>query len=176
MNNKKSNNKNKKSRGGLWFLLVIIVAYMVIGSINIDILVSSFIFFLSILKKIIPIFLLVFVFMAFTNYFFKPKKIVQHIGRDAGLRGWFISIIGGIISTGAIYMWYPLLHELQKKGMRTAYIAAFLYNRAIKLPLLPLLILYFGLTYTIVLTIVMVIISIFQGVIEEIFVGVVKNE
>ena len=168
--------KNKKGNTGWYFLLIVIIAYMVIGSINIDIVASSFIFFLSILKKIIPIFILVFVLMALINYFVKPKKLVQYLGRNAGSKGWLISIIGGIISTGAIYMWYPLLNELQKKGMRNAYIAAFLYNRAIKPALLPLLIIYFGLTYTIVLTIVMIIISIFQGIIVEKFVGVKRNE
>ena len=114
--------------------------------------------------------------MVLINYFVKPKKLVQYLGKNAGLKGWIISIISGIISTGPIYMWYPLLNELQKKGIRNAYIVAFLYNRAIKPALLPLLILYFGLTYTIVLTIVMIIISILQGIIVEKFVGVVKNE
>ncbi len=168
--------KNKKNYTSWLFLLVVIIAYIILGSINTNMTISSFIFFLSILKKIVPIFILVFVLMALTNYFVKPKKLVQYLGKNAGSKGWLISIIGGIISTGAIYMWYPLLNELQKKGMRTAFIAAFLYNRAIKLPLLPLLIFYFGLTYTIVLTIVMVVISIFQGIIVEKFVGVVKNE
>ena len=144
--------------------------------INIDILVSSLIFFFSIIRKIIWIFVLVFALMVLVDYFVKPKRLARYLGKNAGLKGWLISIGSGIISTGAIYMWYPLLSELQKKGMRTAYITVFFYNRAIKPALLPLLILYFGLTYTIVLTIVMIIVSIFQGVIVEKFVGVVKNE
>ena len=162
--------KKKKNYAGWWFLLVVILLYLIVGLLDQNILIKSFVFFFSIIKKIILVFVLVFILMVLVNYFVKPKKLVKYLGRNVGPRGWVISIIGGIISTGAIYMWYPLLNELQKKGMRTAYIAAFLYNRAIKLALLPLLIIYFGLTYTIVLTIVMVVASIFQGLIVEKFV------
>jgi len=168
--------KNKNNHIRWWFLSVVIIAYLITGLINKNIIASSFIFFFSIIKKIILVFIAVFILMVLTNYFFKPRKLMQYLGKNAGSKGWLISIMGGIISTGAIYMWYPLLNELQKKGMRTAYIAAFLYNRAIKPQLLPLLILYFGLAYTIVLTIIMIVISILQGVIVEKFVGVVKNE
>lgn len=168
--------KHKKSYGRWCFLLVVCTAYLITGLINKGILASSFIFFFSIIKKIIWVFILVFVLMVLVDYFVKPKRLAGYLGKNAGFKGWIISIIGGIISTGAIYMWYPLLKELQKKGIRNGYIAAFLYNRAIKPALLPLLILYFGLTYAIVLTIVMIIISIFQGVIVEKFVGVVNND
>ncbi|MEA2035957.1 MAG: hypothetical protein U9O94_00505 [Nanoarchaeota archaeon] len=168
--------KHKKSYGGWWFLLVVCTAYLIAGLINMDILASSLIFFFSIVKKIIWIFVLVFVLMVLVDYFIKPKRLAKYLGKNAGFKGWLISITAGIISTGAIYMWYPLLHELQKQEIRNAYIAAFLYNRAIKLPLLPLLIFYFGLTYTIVLTIVMVIVSVFQGIIVEKMVGVVRDE
>jgi len=168
--------KNKESYVGLWFLLVMVIMYLIIGLIDYSMIIKSSTFFVSIIKKIIWVFIAVFILMVLVNYFVKPKRLVKYLGKNAGLKGWLISIGSGIISTGAIYMWYPLLSELQKKGMRTAYITVFFYNRAIKPALLPLLILYFGLTYTIVLTIVMIIVSIFQGVIVEKFVGVVKNE
>lgn len=161
----------KKIDAGAVFLLFVLVAYLAAAFIDAAAVKESVLFFLSILKKIVFIFILIFVLMVLTNYFIKPKKLAKYLGENAGAKGWVISIIGGIISTGAIYMWYPLLKELKKKGMKTSYIAAFLYNRAIKLHLLPLLILYFGLVYTIVLTIVMIIISIFQGIIVEKLVG-----
>jgi uncharacterized membrane protein YraQ (UPF0718 family) len=70
-------------------------------------------------------------------------------------------------------MWYPLLSDLQKKGVKNSFIATFLYNRAIKPALLPLIIFYFGLAFTIVLTIVMIIASVFQGLIVE---KILKNK
>ena len=62
-------------------------------------------------------------------------------------------------------MWYPLLAELKEKGIGYGYLATFLYNRAIKIPLLPIAIFYFGLKYVVILTIVMIFISIIQGII-----------
>lgn len=114
--------------------------------------------------------------MVLIDYFIKPRILVKYTGKNAGLKGWVISIISGIISTGPIYIWYPMLKQLKKKGMKNSYIAAFLYNRAIKLPLLPLFIFYFGLTYTIVLTTIMIIVSIFQGIIVEKYITFTKNE
>jgi uncharacterized membrane protein YraQ (UPF0718 family) len=112
--------------------------------------------------------------MVITNYFVKHKTLVKYMGKKSGIKGWFISIVAGIISTGPIYMWYPLLSELEEQGVRKGLIAAFLYNRAIKIPLLPMIIVYFGLLFTVVLTIVMMIISVVQGLIIEKLM-VVKN-
>ena len=56
---------------------------------------------------------------------------------------------------------------MQKKGVRNGLVATFLYNRAVKIPLLPLMIFYFGMVYTIILTIIMMIVSVFQGLIVE---------
>jgi hypothetical protein len=52
--------------------------------------------------------------------------------------------------------------------MRTGLIGVFLYNRAIKIPLLPLLIYYFGTAFTILLLMWMIIASLVEGKIIEI--------
>ena len=80
---------------------------------------------------------------------------------------WLFSIVSGIISMGPIYLWYPIMKELLDKGLKYRYVAVFLYNRGIKLQLLPMLILYFGITYSITLMIVMAILSIPQAIIVE---------
>jgi len=74
----------------------------------------------------------------------------------------------GILSHGPIYVWYPLLKDLKEHGMRTGLVTVFLYNRAIKIPLLPIMIFYFGISFVIILSIYMIIASIFQGKIIEI--------
>ena len=74
-----------------------------------------------------------------------------------------IAIFGGIISTGPIYLWYPLLSDLKEKGMKDSFIAAFLYNRAVKIPLMPMMIFYFGIRFTVILTIYIVIFSMING-------------
>jgi len=157
----------EKSYAGWYFLLIVVGIYIVTAIFDLTKIISALDQFQIIILKIIPVFLLVFVLMALTNYFITPKMLVKYMGKKSGLKGWIISIIAGIISTGPIYLWYPLLNDLQKQGARNGLIATFLYNRAIKIPLLPILIFYFGLTYSIILMIVMIIISIFQGIIIE---------
>jgi len=84
-------------------------------------------------------------------------------GKGAGVKGWLIAIFGGILSTGPIYLWYPLLSDLKEKGMKDSFIATFLYNRAVKIPLMPMMIFYFGISFTAILTIYIVIFSIING-------------
>ena len=60
-----------------------------------------------------------------------------------------------------------MLKDLKKHGAGFGFVATFLYNRAVKIPLLPVMFFYFGLTFVVVLTIVMIIASIIQGWIIE---------
>jgi len=165
---------SEKSYTGWYFLLIVIAIYIIVLFIAPEKVLKSLGVFVGIIIKVIPIIILVFILMAITNYFIKPSFLVKFMGKKSGVLGWIIAIITGIISTGPIYMWYPLLADLKKKGVRQGLIATFLYNRAIKIPLLPMIILYFGLPYTIILTIVMMIISVIQGLIIEKLVGVKK--
>ena len=158
----------KQNKNKAWlFLLIVLIIYAIIGVMKQDMLMPAIQFFLSVITKIIPIFILVFVLMVITNYFTNQKYITKHLGKDSGLRGWLLSIGAGLISTGPIFMWYPLLKDLKKLGVKKRFIAAFLYSRAVKTALIPLLIIYFGLTYTIVLIVVMIIMSVFQGLTVE---------
>ncbi len=154
---------SEQSRTGLYFFLIVILFYAVVGIFNFEAVVSSLYFFKNILIKIIPILLFIFCLMFVINYFTKPDTLVKYLGKDSGILGYFYATITGIISTGPIYMWYPLLNELQKHKVKNGLIATFLYNRAIKPALLPLFIYYFGLAYAVVLTIVMVFVSMLQG-------------
>ncbi len=149
------------------FLMVVVVIYAVVLVINPAACAHAFSGFLRLLVRMLPVLALVFGIIFLTNLLINPKSISRHLGEESSVRGWLIAISGGIISTGPIYMWYPLLSDLQEKGMKTAYIAAFLYNRAIKIPLLPMMVFYFGVRYTVVLTIYMVLFSILNGLAVE---------
>jgi hypothetical protein len=155
--------KNKIS-GNLKFFIIVIIIYLIFLIFRKDLFLLSLDFFNNIIIKILPIFLLVFILMVLTNYFITPKFLLKHLSRK-GIKKWFFIIISGILSTGPIYMWYPLLADLKNKGLSYGLIACFLYNRAIHITLFPIAIFYFGLKYVLVLTIVMIFISIFQGLI-----------
>jgi len=113
--------------------------------------------------------------MFLTNQFFEARNIVRILGKGSGLRGWLLAISGGIISSGPIYMWYPLLGDLKEKGMKNSFIAAFLYNRAIKIPLIPMMVYYFGWSFTITLSIYMLLFSIVNGLLVEKLTGGVRK-
>lgn len=158
--------KIKKIPNSWYFLIMVLIVYIFLLIFNKSQFYSAISFFGNILLKIIPIMLFVFVLMILSNYFITPEFIIKHT-REKGIKKWFYIIIGGILSAGPIYMWYPLLADLRDKGLSYGLIACFLYNRAIKLPLLPLAILYFGWKYVIVLGFVMIIMSIIQGILID---------
>lgn len=168
--------KTEKSYAGWWFLLITAVISIIVFLFKPEVLLPSLIFFLDILKKIIPIFIFIFILLVLVNYLVKQEWLVKHMGKGSGWKGWLFALIGGIVSTGPIYMWYPLLNDLQKKGVRNGLMATFLYNRAIKPALLPLMVFYFGVAYVIILTVVMLIISLLQGIIVEKIVNTDKNK
>ena len=95
---------------------------------------------------------LVFAIMLALNLFVKPAQITRFIGRRTGMKGIMLSAGAGIISAGPIYVWYPLLKELREKGAGASPVAVFLYSRAVKPFLLPVMIAYFGWQYVVVLT------------------------
>ena len=117
--------------------------------------------------KIVPIFVLILAVMVLVNLFFTPERIKKHFGKDAGLKGWFYAIIFGILVAGPPYALYPMLREMKKHGLKTSYLSAFLYNRNVKIPLIPAMIYYFGWAYMLVVTILVIIFSILSGLILE---------
>lgn len=106
---------------------------------------------------------LVFAVMLVLNLFVKPAQIARFLGRGAGIKGTLISVVAGIISTGPIYAWYPLLKELREKGAGSFPLAVFMYNRAVKPFLLPIMVAYFGWRYVVILTVLTVLASIAVG-------------
>jgi len=159
----KIKNKFKKISGSWYFLIFVILIYFILLIFKQDLFSSSLNFFNEIILKIIPIFILIFILMTLTNYFITPKFIIKHF-KEKGIKKWFFVILGGILSVGPIYMWYPLLKDLKNKGLSYGLITCFLYNRGIKIPLLPIAIFYFGWKYILILGIIMIFMSVIQGI------------
>jgi len=121
----------------------------------------------SLAVTIAPILLLVTGFVALVNYAVTADAIARYLGGESGATGYLVAIVGGVLSHGPVYAWYTLLADLRARGMRDGLIAVFLYNRAIKLPLLPLFLYYFDLDYAAVLLGTTVVASVVQGVAVE---------
>jgi len=106
---------------------------------------------------------LVFILMLLLNLFLTPAQVARFLGKGAGIKGILLPAAAGIISTGPIYAWYPLLKDLRERGARNSSIAIFLYNRAVKPFLLPVMIAYFGWVYVVILTVLTLLGSIAIG-------------
>ena len=148
---------------GVKFFAAVLILYIILFFINSDNSSAALQTSALVITKLLPIFLIVILLTAIINFFLKPKHIAKHLGKESGAKGWFYALFGGLISHGPMYAWYPMFADMKQHGLKNSLIAVFFYARAVKLPLLPLLIDYFGLTFTIVLTIYILIGAIVQG-------------
>ena len=166
---KKTSQKNSMNRSGWVMLAIVALLYLLTFLLDPSSAKASALAALKTLKMIAPILLIVFFIMALLDTFINPKNIAKHLGEESGLKGWIIALTGGILSHGPGYIWFPMLNDFRKHGARDGLIVAFLYARSIKLPWLPLMISYFGPTFTILLTFFVLLGAWLQGVIVDIF-------
>ena len=150
-----------------WLTGLILIGYILAYLVDKNIVEKALARFVGMVVSIAPTLLLIFFFLFVSHHYINPKKIKKHLGEGHGLKGWLIVIVGGLLSTGPVYVWFPLLANLRKHGMKNSLLTCFIYNRGVKLPLLPLLISYFGLAFTVLLTFWMVIGSVVDGLIIE---------
>ncbi|HEB69242.1 MAG TPA: permease [Desulfobulbus sp.] len=116
-----------------------------------------------ILVRILPVFVIVILFTAVLNYFLQPGQIARHLGRESGGKSWLWALAAGVISHGPMYAWYPLLEDVRNSGVRDGLIVVFFASRTIKIPLLPMMIDYFGLGFTLVLSFYILVGALLQG-------------
>lgn len=152
---------------GIRFLGFVLLLYLLLFFITPDKTVAALHKSGAILGKLLPIFLVVILLTGIIQYFLNPKQIVKYFGKESGLKGWLYAMLGGVISHGPMYAWYPMLQEMRHQGVRDGLVAAFFYARAIKLPLLPLMIDYFGLTFSIFLSLYILAGAVVQGRVIE---------
>ncbi|MCD6237029.1 MAG: permease [Thermoplasmata archaeon] len=151
----------------MYFLVFVILLYIFIFWLSPEKVLSSIETSIQIFIQVVPVIIAVIFLMGISDYFLKPKTVMKYLGKESGAKGWLLAISFGILSHGSIYVWYPLLKELKEHGMRIGLIATFLYNRAVKIPLLPLMIFYFGIPFVAVLTLYIIIASFVEGKILE---------
>ena len=145
------------------FLVAVIFLYSIAFFVSGNVFENAVAFSVSAFLKIFPVLIFVFFLVFLVNKFVDAKEAKKHLGEGSGLKAWVIVVVGGIISSGPIYMWYPLLADLKEKGMKDSLIATFLYSRAIKIPFLPLMIFYFGLHFTLIFNILILFFSLLNG-------------
>ena len=153
---------------GLKFLLFVVALFILVSIFDFENIAKIMDKMGNMLFRILPIFALVITLTALINYFLNPKKVMKYFGKNSGMKGIFYTLFGGIISHGPMYAWYPMLDDMRKHGLKFGLIATFMYARAVKLPLLPFMIGLFGLPFTVIVNIYILIFAVLQGKIIDI--------
>ncbi len=148
---------------GLKFLYIVLFFSIILLFVDTSNALISLKTFLNILSTLLPIFIFIILLTTLINYFLKPKDIIKHFGEDSGKKGIIYALIAGIISHGPMYAWYGFLSELREHGAKDELLIIFFYARAIKIPMLPFMIAIFGIPFTIVITIYILLFAIIQG-------------
>lgn len=156
--------KNKKIPLRALFFIGAVIIYFGIYFLNNEIFFKSLKFFLNSITKIIPALLFVFILMTLLNYFIPPQKVLD-FSRKKGIKKWILMSFAGVFSTGPPFLWFPILRDLKKQGLTNGLITTYLYNRAVVISFIPLLIYYFSLKYTIALYIAITASALIQGLI-----------
>ena len=156
-----------KNKTGIVLLVLVSAVYGLLFALNDAKVLSALKESLHVLLFIIPILAIVFFLMALLNTFVDEKSIAKHIGEGSTLKGWSIALISGILSHGPGYVWYPLLQELRNKGINDGLIITFLYARAIKIPWIPMMISYFGLSFTVIFSVYILVGALLQGMLAN---------
>ena len=152
---------------GLKLLGIVVILYLLAFVLSPEKAAKSVQAFVHVLGTLVPILLVVWVLTALINRFLSPEDLARHLGEDSGLRGWVIALAAGVISHGPMYAWYPMIQNLREQGARDGLIIAFFYARAVKVALLPMMVVYFGLTFTVSLTILTLLAAWAQGVVAD---------
>jgi len=148
---------------GKYFFLVVFILYVVLFLGSNQIVIPALQKSWDVMVKIAPIFIIVILVTALFNYFLQPRQIARHFGCESGVKAWLWALAAGVVSHGPMYVWYPVLEDLRSHGMRDGLVVVFFASRAIKIPLLPIMIDYFGWVFTIILSFYILAGALIQG-------------
>ncbi len=141
------------------FLVVILGILWILTINNVNLWKNIFISFIWNLLTILPVLLIIYLLIFIFNLVIQNDKIKQYFEKWNYWSKLFISVIWWIISAWPVYLWYPLLQKIKKNNLTNWHIASFIYARSIKIPLFPIMIIYFGIKYTIIFNIVILLFS-----------------
>lgn len=159
----------KAKVSGKIFLPIVIVTYIVLAFLHPNKTLTALDVSFHVFLKILPIITIVIILLGVFNYFFDAKKFSQKLQKGSGIKGWLFALAGGVISHGPVYVWYPLLTDLRANGVRDGLLVAFIYSRSIKVPMLPVMIDYFGWKFTLILSVYTLLAAVLQGIVMDAF-------
>ena len=152
------------------FLFVVLILYFVLACFDLKLVINSIDTFVDVfVNHIIFVLIVIFIFMVIFDSSIQIDKVKKIFKTSSNKFKYFIALVGWILSTGPVYMRYPFLKELKENGFTYWQIATFIYSRWIKLPLLPAMIYYLGIKYTLIFNLVILFFSILEGLILDFY-------
>lgn len=164
-----ANKKTKKFPFRFKFLIAVLFLYLITACFNFSLAREAFLATVDLFIKILPLLAFIFILNTLMNKYLTAKIVQRHIGEKKGLRKWLYAIVLGVLISGPPYMLYPMLGDLKKRGASEGFLATLLFNRNVKIPFIPVMIYYFGLAYTILISLLIVIFSLLNGYLVMIF-------
>ncbi len=164
--NKDKQLKPKKKKGALKFLLAVVIFYILVGLFKPQMVCQAFLKTIWLLVKLIPLLIVVLLAMIIINLLIDSPKFRKCL-QARGWQAWFWACLGGVLVSGPPYILYPLLAELKKHGMSDSFLAVFLYNRNVKIPFLPVMVYYFGFSFTVIVSVLIIVFSFLNGWLVE---------
>jgi uncharacterized membrane protein YraQ (UPF0718 family) len=159
--------RERKGRGGWWFLATAVLIFALAAAVDPERAQAALALTGRLLLHLLPVLALVFVLTFLLDLLLDRARVARWLGHGSGRRGWWLALLAGVLSMGPAPAWYALLRDLRGQGMRPALAAAFLGARAVKPPLLPLLVHYFGLAYAALLSAYLLLAAVAAGWLVE---------
>ncbi len=159
-----------KNISNVWkFFWVICGIYLGVSIFHPVFIQESFEQFLFLLHQISLSFVFVIIFMYTFNVLISDKLIKKYLHGNVGWKQYLLVALVGVLSTGPIYLWFAYLSRMKEQGLNEGLISLFLYNRAIKLPFIPLMIEYFSVKITVVIVVLVFLFSFLNALLIRCF-------
>lgn len=133
-------------------------------------------YFLNLLKNTIFILFVIYFIIFIFQLFIKNKVLLNFLEKGSYLKRLLVSIFIWILSSWPVYLWYGFLRSLYDKWLTLWHIASFSYARAIKIPLFPIMIMYFWVKYLFLFILFLLIFSFLQSLIFDFLLFKKNNE
>ncbi|WP_456433865.1 permease [Nitratifractor sp.] len=119
------------------------------------------------LATILPILAVVIVISAAIFWRFDPREFAKRMERHGAKKRRLFALVAGVLSHGPMYAWYPLIGDLRRHGVGDGEIATFFFARAVKVPIFPLMVHYFGWPFSVFLTLYILVGAWIQGILVD---------
>lgn len=118
----------------------------------------------------------VMIILGLINVWISKDIVMKHLGEESGLKGAFLSILLGTFPTGPLYVAFPIIAALRKKGASIGNIVILLSAWAcIKIPQELIELQFLGFKFMAVRLILTIVFVMFMGWMVELIVGMTER-